>query len=382
MSRISALGSAVALAFAATTAQADPTAMSLDEMDHVTAGGAESLSASGGAIVGNDSSATITSSGDVSLSDGVQAGARALNLVNAAESTVANGVNVFDGRASEGAQLGEETQFNVDQLNQITQEQRRVASVPFYERAEANVDRTLTESGAFTGSSSLSQLDQITDVESSTHTKSNESTGKVDALSTLLGQQVQAGRGLSGAGDLEVDFVAGEFDFTAGGGVTVGDVSFEGDVSVHLELPQLNVKFQGAGCAVQNGSCEATGSFAETTDELSDHSTLFSLEESESSEEAWSTDLAETIRAPFTLQNAQAEYIVVDDSDLSVEASYVVALSGGAQADLRGMNVVNSAGSAVANGVNVARQDAGSLNVGGGAPVLNLLQSNVISHSR
>ncbi len=382
MKPVSALGAAVALAVAAATVQANPAAMSLDEMDHVTAGQATNLTASGGAIVGNDSSASVTSSGDVSLSDGVQASARALNLVNAAESTVANGVNVFDGRASQGAEIGAQTHFNVEQSNQISQEQRRVASVPHYERTDANVDRVTTDSGSFSGSSVRSQLDQVTDVESSSHVKTNDSTGSVDALSTLLGQQVQAGRGLSGAGELEVDFVAGQFDFTAGGGVSVGGVDFQGDVSISLELPQFNVQLQGAGCAVQNGSCEASGSFSESLEETSDHSTLFTLEESESTEETWSTSLDETIRAPFTLENAQAEYVVVDDSELTVDASYVVALSGGAQADLRGMNVVNAAGSAVANGVNVARQDAGSLNVGGGGPLLNLVQSNVISHSR
>ncbi|HEX7036330.1 MAG TPA: hypothetical protein VF210_11175 [Pseudomonadales bacterium] len=351
-------------------------------MDRITAGQAEALSASGGAIVGNDSDASITSSGEVSLADSVQSAARALNLVNAAESTVANGVNVFDGRSTGAVELGAGAQFNVEQSNQIVQEQRRVASAPYYERTDANIDRTQNETGSYASTSTLSRVDQITDVESVQRSKSNESSGSVDALSTLLGQQVQAGRGLSAAGELGVDFVAGSFDFTAGGGVTVGDVSFDGEVSIHMELPELTVDIQGAGCAVQNGSCTATGNFTETVDRLSDHSTLFTVERSESIEESSTLDLVETIRAPFILEDAQAEYIVVDDSELTIDNHYLVALAGNAQADLRAMNVVNAAGSAVANGVNVARQDSAGLNVAGSVPVLNLVQANVISHSR
>lgn len=382
MSFSKTLGSAAALVLISAAAHGGPSALSLDDMDRITAGSAAQLSASGGAIVGNDSSATLTSSGDVSLDDAAQSNARAMNMVNAAESTVANGVNVFDGRSANGADLGEGTQFNVTQENQISQEQRRVASVPFYERSEANVDRILDESGSASSSLDLSRMDQITDLHTQTQSRSNESTGSVDALSTILGQQVQAGRGLSGAGELEVDFVAGRFDLTVGGGVTVGSAEFDGEVTIGLELPQFNVQLQGAGCAVQNGSCEATGSFEELIEEVRDNSTLFTLEETSSAEETFSSSLDERIRAPFTLENAQAEYIVVDDSDLSVVSSYIVALTGGAQADVRGMNIVNAAGSAVANGVNVARQDAGSLNIGGGGPVLNLTQSNVINHSR
>src|SRR5690606_17421606 len=138
-------------------------------------------------------------------------------------------------------ELGAGAQFNVEQSNQIVQEQRRVASVPYYERTDANVDRTLAETGSSASTGTLSRVDQITDIESVQRSKSNESSGSVDALSTLLGQQVQAGRGLSAAGEIGVDFVAGSFDFTAGGGVTTGDVSFEGEVSIHMELPELSV---------------------------------------------------------------------------------------------------------------------------------------------
>jgi len=383
MRKTSVFAGVSALAMMAAAAQAGPAAMDIEQMDAITAGNAEHVAASGGAIVGNDSSATITSSGEVDLSDGVQAEARALNLVNAAESTVANGVNVFDGNIDESAEFGLGTEFNVTQRNEISQEQRRVASVPFYERSEANVDRATTDSGSASSSMSLSKVDDVTDVTSSSTTKSNTSEGSIRALSTLLGQNVQAGRGISGAGELDVHFDGGSVDFSVAGGVSLGGgVDLNGEIGLAIELPEFSIAMQGAGCAVQNGSCSASGTFSETEEELRDLSTFHSLEKSRSSSSEWDRTLEETIRAPFTLEDAQAEYVVVDDSELTVQSAYMVALAGGAQANMRAMNVVNAAGSAVANGVNVARQNSANLAISGDAPFLNLTQTNIINHSR
>lgn len=379
------LAGASAFSILAAGAQAAPAALSLDQMEEVTAGNAGDTIASGGAIVGNDSAAAITSSGEVEISDGVQAGARALNLVNASESTVANGVNVFDGNIEQSADFGQGTQFNVTQRNQISQEQRRVASAPFYERADANVDRSTTDSGTSNAALSLSKVKDITDVTSSSLSKSNTSEGSIEALSTLLGQNVQAGRGISGAGELDVHFDGGSVDFNVAGGVSLGgedSPQLNGSVGLKIELPEFTIAMQGAGCAVQNGSCSASGTFAETQEELQDRSTFHSLDRSESSSAEWDRTLDETIRAPFTLTDAQAEYIVVDDSEVTVQSAYRVALSGGTQANLEAMNVVNAAGSAVANGVNVARQNSANLAVAGGAPIVNLVQTNIINHSR
>lgn len=397
MRKTSVFAGVSALAMMAAAAQAGPAAMDLEQMDAITAGNAEHVAASGGAIVGNDSSATITSSGEVDLSDGVQAEARALNLVNAAESTVANGVNVFDGNIDESGEFGLGTEFNVTQRNEISQEQRRVASVPFYERAEANVDRATTDSGSASSSLARTEVSDVTDIVTSRSEDVTTSEGNIEALSTLLGQNVQAGRGLAGAGEMEVDFVGGEVLFRAGGGLTIGGttttnddgdtetdggISFNGDVLARLELPEFQVELRGAGCAVQNGSCSAVGTFSDTEENMTDQSSFHSLEESRSSSREWNRTLEETIRAPFTLTDAQAEYVVVDDSELTVQSAYMVALAGGAQANMRGMNVVNAAGSAVANGVNVARQNSSNLAIAGDAPFLNLTQTNIINHSR
>ena len=66
-------------------------------MDAITAGQA-------GAIVGNNSDATIDQSADVSAADDAQSGATAVNIVNSAHSAVANGVNVWSGTLTEYAE--------------------------------------------------------------------------------------------------------------------------------------------------------------------------------------------------------------------------------------------------------------------------------------
>ena len=85
----------------------------------------------------------------------------------------------------------------------------------------------------------------------------------------------------------------------------------------------------------------------------------------------------ENVRSPFEIEDAQAEYIVVDDSKIDVETNYGITLAGSAQSNLRALNAVNAAGSAVANGVNISRTPTVT-----GGQVMALSQQNVIRHSR
>ena len=72
---------------------ADPVTLDDLTLDRVTAGtDTTDPGGSGGAIIGNSSTATINQVGGVELDGEVQSGANALNLVNSVESTVANGV--------------------------------------------------------------------------------------------------------------------------------------------------------------------------------------------------------------------------------------------------------------------------------------------------
>jgi len=125
------------------------------------------------------------------------------------------------------------------------------------------------------------------------------------------------------------------------------------------------------------GSCDAGGTADLKTSEIIDNSVMDTEVSSNVGNSQFTENVTETFRSPFELNNAQAEYIVVDDSSLTVDTSFTLALMGSAQSNIKGMNVVNATGSAVADGVNIART-SGLANGG----VMNLTQSNVINHSR
>lgn len=325
-------------------AMAAPVVLTDQQLERVSAGATDYGSASGGAIVGNSSTANLTTTGEVALGDDVQAGVRAVNLVNSAESGVATGVNVWDGRIETQTTA---TDLNVEQSNAIVQDQSRMASMPKYIRSEANVDHSYTETSE------------------TTHT------GSVDTSQSILGQELQGGMGVSIAGQLDADLTGGSIDLSnsiSGSftGTISGDVSgiftdistdssttIEASTEQHLSwvLPDLTLSLQGAGCYVEIGSCDSSGGYMNSSTETT------------------------SSRSPFTLEDANAEYIVVDGSTLDAISSYSVALSGGAQANVRAVNLVNAAGSVVANAVNVSRTPT----VG---PSLNLNQVNTIVQRR
>jgi hypothetical protein len=333
----------VALSFAQTPTVSTAQPLADSQLDGITAGTDEvgDSGGSGGAIVGNSSNATIKTSGEVVL-EGAQEDARALNLVNAAESGIANGVNVWDGRLESQTA---ETRLNVDQENFIVQRQARSASVPEYVRPEANID------------------------ESFESTRDVTTNGSVSTVTEVLGQSIQGGQGISGSGSLDLELTGGSIEISNNvhveveGGADIdllgGLFSGSADTSATFDttqtltwvLPELSFHAEGSVCAVAMGSCEAEG-----TDSSTSSGTRI-------------------VRSPFALYGAQAEHIVVDDSTLVAESNYTVLLADGAQAGARAMNLVNAAGSVVANAVNVSRTPT----VG---PVLNLNQVNTIIQAR
>jgi hypothetical protein len=125
------------------------------------------------------------------------------------------------------------------------------------------------------------------------------------------------------------------------------------------------------------GSCDAGGTSDLVTNETIDNSLIDTEVSSSVGDSEFTEKMTDTYRSPFELDNAQAEYIVVDDSSLTVNTTFNLVLSGSAQSNANGMNIVNATGSAVADGVNVART---SQLTDGGA--MSLQQTNVISHSR
>jgi len=327
-------------------AMAGPVSLTDQQLASVSAGTTDyensSSSSSGGAIVGNSSSATLSTTGHVSVNDGVQQSARAVNLVNTAESSMANGVNVWDGTVD--AQ-GSSSPLDVQQGNSIVQNQSHSASLPNYVRTDANTVHTVSSSS------------------NTTHT------GSVDTSQQILGQELQGGMGVSIAGQIDAaltggsitltNHIGGTFDGNVNGNVGFGFAS--SDASAHVAastdqtlnwvLPDLTLSARGAGCYVEIGSCDSQGTYNNTSTETT------------------------ITNSPFTMQNAKAEYIVIDGSTLEATNDYSVSLTGSAQSNAQAVNIANAAGSAVTNAVNVSR----SPTMG---PSLNLSQVNSIVQTR
>ena len=77
-------------------------------------------------------------------------------------------------------------------------------------------------------------------------------------------------------------------------------------------------------------SYNSEGTLSETASTLTDQSQIETAAGSESFNNEFSSEFAWNIRAPFYLANAQAEYIVVDDSTLDVTSENIVSLGGSA----------------------------------------------------
>ena len=60
-----------------------------------------------------------------------------------------------------------------------------------------------------------------------------------------------------------------------------------------------------------------------------------------------------TVEGATSLAGASAQYIAVDGSSVDVTKNYSVTLAGSAEQNATALNIVNAAGSMVANGLNV-----------------------------
>lgn len=340
------------------------------QLDTVTAGNTET-DGGGGAIVANGSTAKLKKGGSLSLDGGAQQDTRSLNLVNAADSGVANAVNVWDGRLDTQTVA---TTLNVDQNNLVNQNQSRSGSLPLYNRTQPNVDSTEKVKSSLNLDTSSKITVDHRDIQTTETTRDLTTNGEVNAISTILGQSVQAGKGIAGSGDIQVDFDGGSISIM--GTMSAGGSSgFDGTVTFDWVLPKLSVDFNGSICAVMNGSCKVNGTLNETSKTSNDKSLVDETLITEKRIESLERDATEKYRGALKIENALAEFIVVDDSTLELDQQYSVSLSGTSQQNARALNLVNAAGSVIANAVNVARTPT----VG---PVLNLNQINVVNQRR
>ena len=117
----------------------------------------------------------------------------------------------------------------------------------------------------------------------------------------------------------------------------------------------MEIELSGAGCGVVMGSCDASSLHTEFTQTRTDNSTLDVVENHQAGDSDFSTEQISIFRSSFTLGSAQAEYIVVDDSSLTLNSEVVLEFTDSAQKEVEGMNIVNAIGSNVANATNIFR---------------------------
>jgi hypothetical protein len=134
-----------------------------------------------------------------------------------------------------------------------------------------------------------------------------------------------------------------------------GSASASFNAGAQFVLPKLNLSFDGGICYVEMGSCSAKGSRDTTSSSESNKQETYS----------------QAVLAPVSMDDAKAEYIVVDGSTLTAKTDYTVFLNGNSQSNAKALNLINAAGSLITNAVNVARTPT----VG---PVINLNQTNLI----
>lgn len=375
------------------------------QLEVITAGSADGVlsETAGGTIVANGSSADVVREGTIDLSDNAGQDAKGLNLGNAADSAVANAVNVWDGRIVE---QNIATGLEVEQSNYIQQDYARAANISGYDRDSGLTETSMsTSDSTSSGNSSLVSNTMVDTTQTvgggGLKLGGSNGTGGADTGgggsdgvgANELGVPevtVQVGKGvaLSGTVDFSVDSAGIDVGISAGASLTnntrnlttyqgpelagPGDTKLTGsrfsndftndfelaaDVAVDFALttPAIELNVAGSGCFVMVGKCSADGDQTDTWDNTA------SSTDSHMSQQ----------RGALAVDTLEAEYVVVDESTLTLNSLYSVTLSGSAQQGAMGLNVVNASGSLVSNAVNIAKTPT----VG---PALNLTQRNVV----
>jgi hypothetical protein len=310
----------------------------------------------GGVIATGPASVKMTNSGLVHLTDKAQEEVRGVNVTNAAESIVGNGVNVWAGRLADQAANGlvpliVNSTFQFDQQNAIGQSQARSASLGESAHFQTNVDTLDKASASINGTANV--------------TKGNTS---VDVLFGAVTYSSDKGRGLAAAGDATLEVDAGKVSINPNVSITTtasavfglieGEVSSQASMPITFDLPELRLDVNAAACVADDGaSCSATRN------------------DSASSEKSSTIASAPTSK----VANARAEYILIGGGDLTVDAKNEVILANDAQRAARGVNIVNAASSVVGNGVNIAAMSGLSAAAGFN---LRVDQSNLLIQAR
>ena len=139
-------------------------------------------------------------------------------------------------------------------------------------------------------------------------------------------------------------------------------ISNSGSVSIDVLTPAVSIDAIGSVCYTKLGICSA----------VSDDNSTYQTDSTR--DETWTLDSS----GALSVDEASAEYIVIDESSLDLVTGHSLTLASDAQSNLAAINAVNAVGSMVSNGVNVSRiqLDGGTAMPGG------LVQSNVVWQTR
>jgi hypothetical protein len=366
------IGIGMVLIFGAGVATAQVQPLSDEQLDFITAGSAAGMDgapnhAAGGFVVANASTAAVDEQNAMRLESEAQGNAEAVNVVNAADSLVAQGLNVWGG----DFQSADALDAAVEQSNLVVQtEATRSATLAAYQRDANQFDGSTLD----TTTSNLDTIDLVSDV-------------MVDTNHQILGQSVNVGLGVGVAGRVGIDLDAASigFDLVAeselatnvdvngtinlprpfgamqANGNLDSTITNSGSASLNVDTPPVTIDAIGSVCYTKLGLCEATADDNSTYQTNTTHAETMNHE----------------VQGAVAMEGANAEYVVIDDSNLELIRGQTLTLASGAQSGLSALNVVNAVGSMVANGVNVSRTNA---EAGSSLPA-SLNQRNVVLQS-
>lgn len=364
MSRFTYLGIALLL-FGTMAFAVNRTPLTDSQMATVTAGADYNAS---GAVVANDSSATISNTYGVALSDSAENSAEAVNIFNSSSSKIGAGLNVLSLDNTPSADRSD-----VDQKNVVVQQ------------------ATVNSGASLSGYSRGSDL-SIGSATFSTTTSDTNTFSKSDTFTKSSAFTVNAA-------DTRTSDFTGNNAFTASSSSSANlgaDAAFSlnpGATTTNTYYPSGNP--QTAGTTTNNGASFALAASRSRSASVSDTSSVtasksnantFALTDNKYLNNAFTESASHSTTSaanlslsnvnylgPVTIGPASAENIVVDGSSLSDTETYAIDLSGSAQQDSTGVNIVNAVASLVGIGNNVlAAGTTSSLDH------LNLNQSNII----
>lgn len=368
---------AVSTLVVAGSAYADAVVLSDAQLANVAAGyyGDRSPSDRDAIIVGDAAAAVVHSSAAVGLGGGSQKGAKAVALINGADSRVASGSNVLDG--GHAGSIGDVAD-PLNQSNRIQQEDPVAAYVADWQLQGVNHASRKVESfdSGFTGGIIARDFRFTGSVTTDTTQTDSDNNSSTTTSTSHPTETLHVGLGVAMAGEVDVASGAGGISFSDYKTVdttTTADASFhwsglvisfaiektvtvhshtEGGVSGGVQLQRFSLHAKGVTCQTLVGSCEPyVGRFSSSS--RTEESTLH----------------------PAHVQGASAAQIVVGGGELQHDTDNRVTLDNNAQTDFRALNAANVAATTLANGLNVATRTSPSFATG-------LRQANSITQQR